>query len=276
MCVRLSLEREGVDLSCIDFGGDDSAVVLLHGLAGHAGEWTETASWLTQLHRVVALDTRGHGESERDPDDVSPAAHVADAILVIEQLDLAPVVLVGQSLGGRSAFMTAAARPDLVRALVVVEATPESGTPAEVSEQVDAVAKSLARWPVPFASKDAAVEFWGGPSVKSEAWVSGLEERGGELWPSFELDVMIRTLREALSSASWREWDSLHMETLVVRGGNGSTPRSVAASMAQRLPRSHLVEIPDAGHDLHLDQPRRWETTLMDFLKQQRRPVPHS
>jgi pimeloyl-ACP methyl ester carboxylesterase len=267
MCVRLLLGREGVDLSCIDFGGSGSTVVLLHGLAGHAGEWAETASWLTQLHRVVALDARGHGASERNPDDVSPAAHITDAVLVIEELDLAPVVLVGQSLGGRSAFMTAAARSDLVRALVVVEATPESGTPAEVDEQVDAIAKSLARWPVPFASKEAAVEFWGGPSVKSEAWVSGLEARGEELWPRFDLEIMTRTLREAISSPSWHEWDSLNMETLLVRGADGPIPRDIFTSMVQRLPGSHLVEISDAGHDLHLDQPDRWKNTLTDFLR---------
>jgi alpha-beta hydrolase superfamily lysophospholipase len=46
-------------------------VLLLHGLGSHTGEWNETASGLTKSHRVVALDARGHGESERRPADVS-------------------------------------------------------------------------------------------------------------------------------------------------------------------------------------------------------------
>jgi pimeloyl-ACP methyl ester carboxylesterase len=54
-------------LACRDFGGDGAAVLLLHGLAGHADEWTETASWLTKRCRVVAFDARGHGHSERFP-----------------------------------------------------------------------------------------------------------------------------------------------------------------------------------------------------------------
>ena len=52
---------------------------FLHGLAGYAGEWRMTAEWLAGGRRVVALDGRGHGRSERRPDDVSIAAHAADA-----------------------------------------------------------------------------------------------------------------------------------------------------------------------------------------------------
>jgi pimeloyl-ACP methyl ester carboxylesterase len=58
---ELRLEHQGVSLSALDFGGAGPAVVLLHGLAGYAGEWTDTASWLREGHRVLALDQRGHG-----------------------------------------------------------------------------------------------------------------------------------------------------------------------------------------------------------------------
>lgn len=118
MAEELLLRREGVRLGCVDFGGSGAPVMLLHGLAGHAGEWAESASWLTERHRVVALDARGHGNSERIPEDVSRIAHVADTVFVIKELGLGPVILVGQSLGGHTAFLTAAANPDLVRVLV--------------------------------------------------------------------------------------------------------------------------------------------------------------
>ena len=75
-------------------------MLLLHGLAGHAGEWSETATWLTGNHRALALDQRGHGLSTHAPKDVSREAHVADVAFVIDQLNLGPVVLIGQSLGG--------------------------------------------------------------------------------------------------------------------------------------------------------------------------------
>ncbi|MER7516993.1 alpha/beta hydrolase [Streptomyces sp. NPDC126499] len=109
---------EDVRLSLRDWGGDGRPLLLLHGLAGHAGEWDGVARRLrADGHRVVALDQRGHGASERYPRDVSRAAYVADVLAVIDRLDLAGTVLVGQSYGGHAALLTAAAtartpRPD--------------------------------------------------------------------------------------------------------------------------------------------------------------------
>ena len=93
-------------LEALDFGGEGPSVLLLHGLAGTAREWEETAAWLSETHRVVALDQRGHGRSERRPADVSREAFVADAVAAIEELALAPAVLIGQSLGGHTAFLS--------------------------------------------------------------------------------------------------------------------------------------------------------------------------
>jgi pimeloyl-ACP methyl ester carboxylesterase len=267
MSERLVLDRDGVRLACIDFGGAASPVVLLHGLAGHAGEWSNTASWLLQEHRVIAIDARGHGDSERSPDDVSRDAHVADAAFVIQELELGHVTLVGQSLGGQAAFLTAAAHPDLLHALVVVEATPESGTPAEGEEHVAAVGNSLAHWPTPFPSEADATEFWGGPSVKAEAWVSGLEERDGGLWPRFDVAVMTRTLREAVTHPYWQEWKRLRVPTLVVRGTDGPIPRDRYLEMVEQLPGCQLAEVVGGGHDLHLERPEAWRAALSDFLR---------
>jgi pimeloyl-ACP methyl ester carboxylesterase len=122
--------RGGERLACADYGGEGPAVVLLHGLAGNAREWDNTASWLTDGHRVVALDARGHGRSERRPADVSRARHVEDVVFWINELALAPVQLLGQSLGGHTAFLTASGHPDVVQALVVAESTPAASPDA--------------------------------------------------------------------------------------------------------------------------------------------------
>src|SRR3954469_4407894 len=113
------LSRGETRLACRDFGGEGPSVLLLHGLAGHAEEWAQTASWLTARCHVVALDARGHGRSTRRPTDVSRDAGVADAAFVIERLALQPAVVVGQSLGGLTALSLAARRPGAVRGLVL-------------------------------------------------------------------------------------------------------------------------------------------------------------
>ncbi|MFI5766262.1 alpha/beta fold hydrolase [Streptomyces sp. NPDC051563] len=126
MWTERTVTRAGVRLTCRDWNPHHPAstppVVLLHGLAGHAGEWDAAAAHLAPHHRVVAVDQRGHGASERRPADVSRAAFVADVRAVCEQLGVQRPVLVGQSLGGHTAMLTAAAHPELVRGLVLVEA----------------------------------------------------------------------------------------------------------------------------------------------------------
>lgn len=261
-----SVLRDATQLAWRDFGGTGPSAVLLHGLAGHASEWEDTAAWLTEDWRVVALDQRGHGRSERSPKDVSREAHEADVVALIEELNAGPVLLVGQSLGGHLALLVAARHPRLVRGLVVVEASPVGGDPVAARDTVAKVGAWLRAWPVPFADRAAAVAHFGGPSLWAEAWASGLQERAGGLWPGFDVDVMERTLAEGVRRDYWREWEQISCPTLIVRAGNGTLDAATADEMLRRLPHARLREIPDASHDVHLDRPQEWRAVVQSFL----------
>jgi pimeloyl-ACP methyl ester carboxylesterase len=253
--------RNGERLACRDFGGQGPPVLLLHGLAGHAGEWTETASWLTGGARVYALDQRGHGRSERRPSDVSRAAHVADVIALVESLGSPRTILIGQSLGGQTAFLTVARRPDLVQSLVVAEATAGEPTPEAPAE----VRAALEGWPVPFPSRQAALDFFGGEGLAAHAWVDGLEEAPDGLRPRFDTDVAVSILEAAETRSYWDEWASVRCPTLVVRGEHGNLPADEANRMTD-TPNTRLVEIPGAGHDVHLENATAWRGAVEGFL----------
>ena len=256
----VSITGRDARLEALDFGGDGPGALLLHGLAGSAREWDETAAWLTETHRVVALDQRGHGRSERRPGDVSRAAFVGDAVAAIDQLELAPVILIGQSLGGHTAFLAAAERPDLVRGLVVAEASPAEADPVTVRQ----VAGMLSSWPRPFPSRDAALEFFGGDTLRARAWADNLEERDGELFPAFDVDVMEAALAAA-EAPSWTTWASILVPCLLVRGESGALSADEAKSMIGALPSAELATIP-GGHDVHLDAPTEWRAAVSGFL----------
>jgi pimeloyl-ACP methyl ester carboxylesterase len=249
-------------LEALDFGGDGPGVLLLHGLAGTAVEWEDTAAWLTDTHRVVALDQRGHGRSERRPEDVTPAAFVADALETVESLGLAPAIVVGQSLGGLIAFLAASERPDLVSALVVVEATPNREEP-EVAEQI---ADYFDSWPLPFASEEAAVTFFGGESLRARAWARNLVATPEGLQPAFDADVLVAAIGEALARDHWDDWRALAAPTLLVRGEEGELSPAEAAAMLDAVPAAQLVSIPGAGHDVHLDAPDAFRRAVESFL----------
>jgi pimeloyl-ACP methyl ester carboxylesterase len=262
-----SVSRDGVRLACHDRPGPGPTVLFLHGLAGHAGEWDATAVAIGRSHRVLALDQRGHGRSERRPAQLTRSAYVADVAAVVNALRASPVVLVGQSLGGHTAMLTAARYPRLVRALVVVDAWP-GGDPAAPWE----IGDWLASWPVPFPSYAAAVRFFGGGD-RGRAWADGLTQ-GVDGWrPRFVPELLVESLRESSAEPFWADWRAIRCPTLVVRAGQGVVPPAQARLMLDRLPGTELVELPDAGHDLHLERPREWHRILRDFLGRIRRPA---
>jgi pimeloyl-ACP methyl ester carboxylesterase len=188
---------------------------------------------------------------------------LAESRAALERLG-EPAVVVGQSLGGLIAIELAAELPGLVRALVVVEA---SLSPADDPDAAAAeVAASLRRWPVPFASYEDAVAFFGGPSVAALAWASGLVERDGGWWPRFDIDEQARMLRAAVARSRWPEWERIECPVLVVRGERGTLSHDEARAMAERGRDVSVVVVADAGHDVHLEQPEQWRRVLSSFL----------
>jgi pimeloyl-ACP methyl ester carboxylesterase len=208
---------------------------------------------------MVVPEQRGHGRSERAPADVSRAAFVDDAAMWIERLGAAPAVVAGQSLGGHTAFLMASRRPDLVAALVVVEATPEAGPDAPGT-----VDRWLRSWPVPFATRADAVAFFGG-DARARVWADGLEPRAGGFWPAFDPEVMVAALDEVARESYWEEWRRIRCPVLVVHAAGGG-PSDLYLRMVDSLPDARLEQVEDAGHDLHLDQPARWHELLAGFL----------
>ncbi|MFJ5259838.1 alpha/beta fold hydrolase [Streptomyces sp. NPDC088387] len=255
------LVRDGVPLACRDWGGSGQPIVLLHGLAGHAGEWDVLARNLSSRYRVVAVDQRGHGASERHPQDVSRAAYVADVTAVVDQLALQRPVLAGQSLGGHTAMLTAAAHPGLVRAPVLVEVGPggpNPNVPADIGAWLDS-------WPTPFPSREAAAAFLGGGPVGA-GWAAGLEEHDGGWWPRFDRDVMVRSPAENARRSFWHEWGQVTCPTLVVLAQSSFIPAQEANEVLCRRPAITAMSIPGTGHDLHLQQLEALYTALSDFL----------
>src|SRR5262249_22092302 len=115
----------------LEWGGPASAgVLLLHGGAAHAHWFDAVASSLAEGRHVVALDQRGHGESDwaRTPA-YATQDFATDVIAVLDGLSWSTAVLVGHSMGGHNAIGTAAWYPGRVRGLVIVDSRPS--IPAE-------------------------------------------------------------------------------------------------------------------------------------------------
>jgi pimeloyl-ACP methyl ester carboxylesterase len=104
--------------------GQGAPVLLLHGLGSSLLDWQPQIEHLTQHCEVVAVDVRGHGQSEPLRAPVSMAELAGDIADFIRALQIAPCILVGISMGGMLTFQLLAEHPELVRAAVVINSAP--------------------------------------------------------------------------------------------------------------------------------------------------------
>ena len=186
---------------------------------------------------------------------------VNDVITVIEHLRLAPVLLIGQSMGGQNAFLVAARRPELMRALIVVEAMPGPNPSAQ-----EAVSRWLDSWPLPFASLADARAFFGGETLYAQTWLETLEEHEDGYWPQFQKEEMVRSIQDQVTHDYWSEWERSRCPTLIVGGEKSFLPQQHLQEMARHIPHGRYVQAAQAGHDLHLDRPQLWQQIAAVFL----------
>src|SRR5204862_673506 len=102
------------------------AIVLLHGITGHARTWDDEARALAVRYRVLALDQRGHGDSDPAPDgDYTVTTMAGDLTAFVDAVGLPRISLVGLSMGGRVAIAFAGTHARRVERLGIVDIGPE-------------------------------------------------------------------------------------------------------------------------------------------------------
>ena len=256
----------GLRLHVADLGGDGSPVMLLHGVTSHWAAWLPFADALGTERRLLALDMRGHGDSQWAGDGCYATSDLAqDAIAVLDAIgDGSELDLVGASWGGLAALLVAGARPDLVRSLVMVDVPPSwtlavddvAPRPENFAGQAEVVAFERPRYR--FAS-DAAIE-----RLAAFGTCPGPH---GQLY--FKHDPLFRSRWGFRAEDHWAAVAEVRAPTLVVRAGaGGALAPDVAQRMVAALPNGTLAEVPDAGHSVHIDAPDALATTLQAFWLQ--------
>jgi pimeloyl-ACP methyl ester carboxylesterase len=266
----------GMRLHYVEWGERAAPPLLfLHGGGQTCRTWDVVCHELSQDHRCIALDQRGHGDSEWSYElDYGVDAHAGDVAALIEALALAPLVIIGMSLGGLTALSYALRQPDTVSGLVAVDVGPwvntDGGVPihqfmAEVTaldqleQYVDAALRFNPR-------RDARL-------LRRSLWHNLRRRPDGTLmWRTDPRGRGERheVLRKALDSVRSRITD-LSCPTLVVRGGDSEILREEdARRFAEAIPNGRWLAIAGAGHSVQGDQPKALIEALRGFLDELR------
>jgi pimeloyl-ACP methyl ester carboxylesterase len=251
-----------VSLHYIVEGASGSAVVFLHGLAGHCGEWAGSSRGLAARHRTIRIDQRGHGNSSRHPSDLSRTAFAEDVAVVIRTAAIpTPVTVVGQSMGAHTALVFADRYPELVDHLIMVEGDVGGGGPATL----DTVVSAISAWPESFGSYEEVRDFFGGDNPLGRSWADGYEQRNGRWWPRFDPKNVHDIMAPVLLAERWDIWDRLPMPVDLVLAEHSAIDAARIDRMTDVRPHTARHTIAGAHHDLHLDQPERWLALLIEL-----------
>jgi pimeloyl-ACP methyl ester carboxylesterase len=262
---------EGVRLHAIHHGDPSrSKLVLLHGGGANAHWWDDVAPVLAERFHVVALDFRGHGDS--DQPEPRPGAFQRDLAALLDHLGAPEATLLGHSMGGHVALEHAARhggarRP---RALVVVDVARGAGTRTRrlmrlalaarrtYRTRQEAVARFRFLPPAPGAAADLRERI---------AACSVREEPDGRF--AFKFDPRWF----ALGPGAGPDLERVATPTLLVRGAESPLlSRDGALAIVAEIRGARLVEIEGAGHNVHLERPARFLEAVLSFLAEVHSP----
>ena len=136
------IERNGIRLAYDDRGAGEPIMVFVHGWTCDRSFLAPQAEHFARRHRVVSVDLRGHGQSDKPNESYSIGAYADDIAYLIDQLGLGKVVAVGHSSGGLTVLQLAASHRHCVAAIVMVEPGPFVASP-ELRAGVEAIADAI-------------------------------------------------------------------------------------------------------------------------------------
>jgi pimeloyl-ACP methyl ester carboxylesterase len=196
--------------------GQGPPIVLTHGFATSSDVWARQTEVLSGTHRVVAWDLRGHGRSAPPQGPYTREAALADLTVVVAQAGT-PALLAGHSVGGYLSLAHALAHPETVAGLAILSAGPGFRNVSRREAYNRTVGKVAARSGYPLEVAEVAMQH-------DSRVIDGLA--------------------------------AITCPVLIVVGSD-DLPVYVAGSryLADNLPDARLVEVPGAGHDVHLDRP---------------------
>ncbi|HEV8660332.1 MAG TPA: alpha/beta fold hydrolase [Thermoanaerobaculia bacterium] len=218
----------------------------MHGLGGSADWWRRNIDALAAEHLVVAVDLVGFGRNRFFIQRSSLPLGFRDVAALlgrwIESAFQEPVHVVGVSMGGHTAIHLAAARPDLVRSLTLVNTT---GIPFELAPGRHLANIIIPRGALSFSTILARDALRSGPMSIAVAFARLLRDDARPLIKSIRVPTLLL----------WGDRDPL-------------VPLSYARQLKEMIPASRLVTIPNAGHIPMWENPAAFNAALLEFLRE--------
>ncbi len=266
----MRIELETVTLEVEDHG-EGVPVILLHGFPLSSEIWTPVRTAVGQAARLITPDLRGFGSSDKPATGYGIEDLAGDVVRLADALKLDRFVLGGHSMGGYVALRVAAAWPERLAGLILMDTRAEADAPEGRGRRDAGIARIAAGDASAFL--DEFVAGLVGPSSRARAPRVLAELRAIAAEAAAEaLAGCLAGMRDRPDSSALLP--TLDVPALVIVGQEDSlTPPVSSRAMAAALPRATLVEIPSAGHTPSMERPIPTAEAILAFLREHF-PVP--
>lgn len=248
--------------------GVGAPVLLIHGVGSDLESWDGVLSHLSPDRRYIRFDLRGHGRSRRTPGPYELADFVADAVALLDHLEISRVAVIGFSLGGLIAQALALAHPNRIQCLALVSTV--GGRTPEEQAGVNDRAETLAREGA-LTHLANAVDRWFSPEFVA-AYPEVLEARRQKSLKN-DPDCYVAAYRVLAGNDLGQQLSAVTVPALIMTGENdiGSSPR-MAHFIHQQIAGSLLHILPRLKHSVLLEAPDQVAALIEPFLTAHLRP----
>ena len=253
-------------------------VVILHGLFGSGRNWVPIANALADTHRVYLPDARNHGASQWS-ETMSYPEMARDVLALIEREELQRPLVVGHSMGGKTAMALALEHPQAIGGLAVIDIAPE-----RYADQFSPYVTAMRGLDVAAATSRKEVQQALAHSLSGDAPVDFLMQNLRRHDERFDWRLNLLAVAVCMQDLCGfpEQWMRERYEgpTLFVAGTDSDYVRPESqAGIGRLFPRARLEHIVDAGHWVHADQPEALLCALRGWLREARasrpaRPLP--
>ncbi|MGP0174746.1 alpha/beta fold hydrolase [Pseudomonas sp. NCHU5208] len=241
--------------------GHGTPVLLVHGLGSSTLDWEAQIPVLSAHYRVLALDVRGHGRSDKPHERYRMLDFADDVAALIEHLQLPPVHLVGISMGGMIGFQLGVDQPHLLRSLTIVNSAPEV-KPHNLRERLEIAKRWLLARLLPLDTIAKGLGKLLFPLPEQTELRRKVEQR----WPQNDKRAYLASLDAIIGWGVRERLQRITCPTLVISADRDYTPIELKQAYVKELPDARLQAIENSRHATPLDQPQRFNTVLLDFL----------
>ena len=257
----------------LDWGGSGHPILFLHGGGLNAHTWDVACTMLTERYHCIALDQRGHGESEWSPVvDYGANTQKRDVEGFIAGLQLRNPVLIGQSMGGLNSIAYAIDHSSEIKGLVIVDVGPEIN-PAGAQRIREFASTPELDSPEEFLARALKFNPIRNPAVLKRSLFYNLRQTPAGKW-TLKHDQRRASEQAARIAAAQREGiagavGNISCPTLILRGALSEVLTDEGAEkFARSLPNARWMRIENAGHNIQGDNPRGLLDALNPFLRE--------